>query len=144
MSDSNLDAAVEFADNPEARCPCVILVDTSGSMQGDKINALNEGLKAFKKDLAADRIWRFTFDSTDLARVQHRADAIAERDLGPHHRSHREVLAVNRLAGAKPLVHFELLQVRGQDEVRALDWLAIARIGVVMGMTKSEDPTFRT
>jgi uncharacterized protein YegL len=54
MSDSNLDAAVEFADNPEARCPCVILVDTSGSMQGDKINALNEGLKAFKKDLAAD------------------------------------------------------------------------------------------
>jgi len=54
MSDANLDAAVEFADNPEARCPCVILVDTSGSMQGDKINALNAGLHAFKKDLAAD------------------------------------------------------------------------------------------
>jgi len=54
MSDYNLDAAVEFADNPEARCPCVILVDTSGSMQGAKINALNEGLRAFKKDLAAD------------------------------------------------------------------------------------------
>ena len=54
MSEANLDAAVEFADNPEARCPCVILVDTSGSMQGDKINALNEGLRAFKKDLAAD------------------------------------------------------------------------------------------
>src|ERR1700761_3053395 len=54
MSDANLDAAVEFADNPEARCPCVILVDTSGSMQGDKINALNTGLHAFKKDLAAD------------------------------------------------------------------------------------------
>jgi uncharacterized protein YegL len=54
VSDPNLDAAVEFADNPEARCPCVILVDTSGSMQGEKINALNEGLKAFKKDLATD------------------------------------------------------------------------------------------
>ena len=56
MSDPNLDAAVEFADNPEARCPCVVLVDTSGSMQGDKINALNEGLRAFKKDLARDAL----------------------------------------------------------------------------------------
>jgi uncharacterized protein YegL len=54
MNDANLDAAVEFADNPEARCPCVILVDTSGSMQGEKIDALNDGLHAFKKDLAAD------------------------------------------------------------------------------------------
>ena len=54
MSDPHLDAAVEFADNPEARCPCVILVDTSGSMQGEKIDALNEGLRAFKQNLAAD------------------------------------------------------------------------------------------
>jgi len=56
MSDPNLDAAVEFADNPEARCPCVVLVDTSGSMQGPKIDALNEGLQAFKKDLAGDKL----------------------------------------------------------------------------------------
>jgi uncharacterized protein YegL len=32
----------------------VILVDTSGSMQGEKIDALNEGLRAFKQSLAAD------------------------------------------------------------------------------------------
>lgn len=51
-----LEAAVEFADNPEPRCPCVLLLDTSGSMQGDKIQALNEGLKAFKDDLARDTL----------------------------------------------------------------------------------------
>ena len=28
-----LDEAVEFAENPEPCCPCVLLLDTSGSMQ---------------------------------------------------------------------------------------------------------------
>ena len=52
MSDQfQLDQAVEFAENPEARCPCVLLLDTSGSMQGTPIDALNEGLRAFKQDL---------------------------------------------------------------------------------------------
>lgn len=46
-----LDEAVEFAENPEPRCPCVLLLDTSGSMQGGPINALNEGLRTFKDDL---------------------------------------------------------------------------------------------
>jgi uncharacterized protein YegL len=46
--------AVEFAENPEPRCPCVLLVDVSGSMQGAPIAALNEGLRAFKNDLARD------------------------------------------------------------------------------------------
>ena len=46
-----LDEAVEFAENPEPRCPCVLLLDTSGSMQGAPINALNEGLRTFKDDL---------------------------------------------------------------------------------------------
>lgn len=52
MPDSlRLDEAVEFAENPEPRCPCVLLLDTSGSMQGAPINALNEGLRTFKDDL---------------------------------------------------------------------------------------------
>lgn len=28
-------AAAEFAENPEPRCPCILLLDTSGSMEGD-------------------------------------------------------------------------------------------------------------
>ncbi len=46
-----LDQLVEFSENPEPRCPCVLLVDTSGSMQDEPINALNQGLKTFKDDL---------------------------------------------------------------------------------------------
>lgn len=43
--------SVEFAENPEPRCPCVLLLDTSGSMQGTPIDALNEGLRTFQADL---------------------------------------------------------------------------------------------
>lgn len=49
-----LEEAVEFAENPEPRCPCVLLLDTSGSMDGEPIAALNEGLRAFKDDLIKD------------------------------------------------------------------------------------------
>lgn len=51
-----LDEAVEFAENPEPRCPCVLLLDTSGSMQGPPIQALNEGLQAFKEELTRDEL----------------------------------------------------------------------------------------
>lgn len=46
--------AAEFADNPEPRCPCLLLLDTSGSMQGRPIGELNAGLIAFKDELMAD------------------------------------------------------------------------------------------
>jgi uncharacterized protein YegL len=46
--------AAEFADNPEPRCPCLLLLDTSGSMRGDPIRELNAGLVTFKDELAAD------------------------------------------------------------------------------------------
>jgi uncharacterized protein YegL len=46
-----LDEVVEFAENPEPRCPCVLLLDTSGSMQGEAIEALNQGLLSLKDEL---------------------------------------------------------------------------------------------
>jgi uncharacterized protein YegL len=45
-----------FADNPEPRCPCLLLLDTSGSMSGKPIDELNAGLLAFKEELAADSL----------------------------------------------------------------------------------------
>ncbi|MES1982260.1 MAG: VWA domain-containing protein [Pseudomonadota bacterium] len=45
-----------FADNPEPRCPCLLLLDTSGSMNGAAINELNAGLVAFKEELSADSL----------------------------------------------------------------------------------------
>jgi uncharacterized protein YegL len=50
----NLEEAVEFAENPEPRCPCVLLLDTSGSMQGEAVEALNKGLQSFKDNLTKD------------------------------------------------------------------------------------------
>lgn len=72
----------EFVDNPEPRCPCVLLLDTSGSMKDERkvsaptplspvqqllndspvtrsvrpIDELNAGLKAFRSELMADEL----------------------------------------------------------------------------------------
>jgi uncharacterized protein YegL len=43
-----------FAENPEPRCPCVLLLDTSGSMGGLPIMQLNEGVRTFKQELMMD------------------------------------------------------------------------------------------
>lgn len=51
-------AAVEFAENPEPRCPCVLLLDTSSSMYGEPIAALNQGLITFRNDLMKDPLAR--------------------------------------------------------------------------------------
>ncbi|BAZ07607.1 vWA domain-containing protein [Calothrix sp. NIES-3974] len=57
MTDTlKLDEVVEFAENPEPRCPCVLLLDTSGSMQGDAIAALNQGLETFKEELTKNTL----------------------------------------------------------------------------------------
>ena len=45
---------VEFAENPEPRCPCILLLDCSGSMNGTPINELNNGIRAFQQQLSND------------------------------------------------------------------------------------------
>lgn len=54
MSFEQIPFAAEFAENPESRCPVVLLLDTSYSMNGEPIRELNEGLKIFKDELMAD------------------------------------------------------------------------------------------
>lgn len=54
--ESNFFDQAEFAENPEPRCPVVLVLDTSGSMQGTAIAELNEGLRAFAAALQADRL----------------------------------------------------------------------------------------
>ncbi|HEX4951663.1 MAG TPA: hypothetical protein VFZ34_33705 [Blastocatellia bacterium] len=70
----------EFVDNPEPRCPCVLLLDTSGSMNDEKkiahtvspiqkllhdgtrpdvvrpIDELNAGLRTFRNELMVDEL----------------------------------------------------------------------------------------
>ena len=44
----------EFAENPEQRCPVVLLLDTSYSMGGAPILELNEGLETLRQELMND------------------------------------------------------------------------------------------
>ena len=48
--------AAEFAANPEPRCPCILLLDNSGSMDGAPIAALNAGLETFREELGKDEL----------------------------------------------------------------------------------------
>ncbi len=47
-------ADAQFAENPEPRCPCLLLLDTSTSMSGAPIQELNDGLRQLKDELMAD------------------------------------------------------------------------------------------
>lgn len=53
---SRLDSAVEFASNPDPRCACVLLLDTSPSMLGKPITSLNDGLHTFRNDIKEDAL----------------------------------------------------------------------------------------
>lgn len=48
----------EFLTNPEQRCPCVLLVDTSSSMSGKPIHQINACLKLFKEEIMSDGMAR--------------------------------------------------------------------------------------
>lgn len=49
-------SSIEFAENPEPRCACVFLLDTSGSMDGPAIQELNESLREFTNALVTDKV----------------------------------------------------------------------------------------
>lgn len=46
----------DFAENPEPRVACLLLLDRSGSMQGSPIAELNAGVDMFKSELLSDEI----------------------------------------------------------------------------------------
>ena len=52
----NISSIVQFAYNPEPRCACVLLLDTSDSMRGKPIQALNEGVRQYVEDLIMDPV----------------------------------------------------------------------------------------
>ncbi|TVR13125.1 MAG: VWA domain-containing protein [Planctomycetota bacterium] len=47
----------EFAENPEPRCPVLLLLDTSFSMREEgRIEALQEGIRMFRDEVAGDNL----------------------------------------------------------------------------------------
>ena len=56
ISSVELFGSVEFAENPEPRVPCVLVVDTSTSMHGPRIDELNKGLQSYRDELQTDTL----------------------------------------------------------------------------------------
>src|SRR6185437_12085126 len=46
----------DLIDNPEQRCPCLLLLDTSGSMVGRPVEELNAGLVTLQTELNSDSL----------------------------------------------------------------------------------------
>src|SRR5207245_4545551 len=53
---SQLEERIEIANPQQPHCATILLLDTSGSMSGEKISALNEGLKHFKDEVLHDEL----------------------------------------------------------------------------------------
>ena len=56
MTTELLPDEIQFAENPEPRCPCVLVVDVSSSMYGAKMKQLNSGIATFSQELKADQL----------------------------------------------------------------------------------------
>ncbi|MCA9234050.1 MAG: VWA domain-containing protein [Planctomycetales bacterium] len=54
LSPENVFGTVEFAENPEPRVPCVLILDTSTSMAGLRLDELSKGLELYRAELLAD------------------------------------------------------------------------------------------
>ena len=50
----------DLIDNPTARVPICLVLDTSGSMMGEPINELNEGVQMFFKAIKEDEIAQYS------------------------------------------------------------------------------------
>ena len=57
----------EFADNPEARCSIVLILDVSGSMAGVKIDTVNQALVKFRNIIREDSVTALRADVAIIA-----------------------------------------------------------------------------
>ncbi len=68
----------EFADNPEARCSIVLILDVSGSMGGLKIQTVNEALVKFGEIIKEDSV---TALRADVAVIEFNHEARVVQDF---------------------------------------------------------------
>ena len=69
---------LEFADNPEPRCPVLIIADCSGSMSGRPIDAMNQGVDDLYQTIIDDEIAR---NRVEVALLSFSTEARVERDF---------------------------------------------------------------
>lgn len=72
MSNSNSnDLHGDLIENPSPRCPCLLVLDTSGSMAGEPITQLNQGVQQFIQALQEDEIASYSVEVAILAAGGH-------------------------------------------------------------------------
>ena len=82
--------AAEFAENPEPRVPCVLLLDISGSMSGRPIDELNSALVSFKPKAGVPDAERAVVDQRHFPRMRQLEAVLSD---GP--RQLREIVRQN-------------------------------------------------
>jgi uncharacterized protein YegL len=109
-----LDEMVEFAENPEPRCPCVLVLDTSSSMRGAPIEALNEGLRTFKTDLMHDNL---AAQRVEVAVVSFDSDVRVIQDFVTVDRLETPILTAQGYTHMGGAIHqaLDLLQARKEQ-----------------------------
>jgi uncharacterized protein YegL len=75
---SELEERIEIANPQQPHCATVLVLDTSGSMAGEKIAALNEGLKLFQNEVSKDEL---ASKRVDLAIVTFGDSCTLQRDF---------------------------------------------------------------
>ena len=61
----------DLIDNPSPRCPCLLVLDTSGSMDGEPIQQLNRGVQEFIQALQTDEVAACSVEVAILAAGGH-------------------------------------------------------------------------
>lgn len=82
---SEFDQLPVITDPEESRCPCLLLLDVSGSMSGQKIAELNRGLKQFAVELSNDSLAskRVEIGIVTFGPVRVQTEFISARDFRP-------------------------------------------------------------
>jgi uncharacterized protein YegL len=131
---SQLEEIVEFAENPEPRCPCVLLLDTSSSMRGAPIAALNEGLRAFRDDLMQDAL---ALRRVEVAVVTFDSDVQLVQDFVTVDRFDPPTLTAQGYTHMGAAIHQALDRVQARKEQYRANGVAYYRPWVFM-MTDGE------
>lgn len=62
MTNQLISSNTDLIENPSARCACVVVLDTSVSMNGSAITELNEGLQYFINSVKQDEMAAYSVD----------------------------------------------------------------------------------